>query len=239
MAASVSCSSAVNPTALSFPLMLRTCVIGVLLAAGLLLVWGCSRTPQFIAEPEPWRAEEERACLLSGYVRHSPYLQARSSLGGPSVCGALQPFEMSAAAGGRVSLRPAAMLRCPMITPVDRWVEDTVDPAARRHFGMPVVEVRVAASYGCRPMNNQWGAKLSEHGHANALDVSAFVLADGRTIEVKSGWWGSPRERAFLRAAHNGACAHFTTVLGPDYNSLHRDHFHLDLARRRNGNVCK
>jgi len=219
--------------------MLRTCVIGVLLAAGALLVWGCSRTPAFIAQYEPWRAEEERACLASGYVQRTPYLLARASLGGPSVCGALQPFEMTAAAGGRVSLKPAAMLRCPMIPAVEWWIEQVVEPAAARHFGVPIAEVKVAASYGCRPMNNQWGARLSEHGHANALDVSGFVLADGRRVDVKSGWWGDPRERAFLRAVHRGACGAFTTVLGPDYDRLHRDHFHLDLARRKNGRVCK
>lgn len=219
--------------------MWRSCVIGALLGFGLLLAWGCSRTPAFIAQHEPWREDEERACLASGYVQHVPYLQTRASLGGPSVCGALQPFEMAAAAGGRVSLKPAAMLRCPMIPAVDRWVQLTVEPAAKRYFGIPVVEVQIAASYGCRPMNNQWGARLSEHGHANALDVSAFVLADGRSIEVSSGWWGDAQERAFLRAAHHGACNVFTTVLGPDYDRLHRDHFHLDLARRRNGPVCK
>lgn len=219
--------------------MLRICVIGVLLSAGLLLVWGCSRTPAFIAQHEPWRAEEERACLASGYVQRTHYLQARASLGGPSVCGALQPFEMAAAAGGRVSLRPAAMLRCPMIPAVEHWIESVVEPAAARYFGVPLSELKVAASYGCRPMNNQWGARLSEHGHANALDVSAFELADGRRIDVLSGWRGDPRERAFLRAVHQGACSSFTTVLGPDYDHLHRDHFHLDLARRRNGRVCK
>ena len=219
--------------------MLRSCVIGALIAAGCLLVWGCSQTPYFIAKEEPWRAEEERACLAAGYVQRSPFLQARASLGGLNVCGALQPLEMSATQSGRVSFRPAAMLRCPMISPVDRWVEQVVEPAAARYFGIPVVEVKVAASYGCRPMNNQWGSRLSEHGHANALDVSAFVLADGRRVDVKSGWWGDPREQAFLRAVHRGACMEFTTVLGPDYDRLHRDHFHLDLARRRNGRVCK
>lgn len=221
--------------------MFRSCVIGAFLAAGVLLAWGCSRTPEFIAKHEPWRAEEEQACLASGYVRSTPYLQARASLGGPSVCGALQPFEMAAAANGRVSLKPAAMLRCPMIPAVERWVQSVVEPAARAHFGVPVVEVKVAASYACRPMNNRWGGNLSEHGHANALDVSAFVLADGRKVDVESGWWGDPRERGFLRAVHRGACGEFTTVLGPDYDRLHRDHFHLDLMRRQygDGRVCK
>jgi len=211
------------------------------MAAGVLLAWGCSQSPQFIARPEPWRAVEEQACLASGHVRSTPYLQARASLGGPSVCGAHQPFEMAGAAGGRVAFRPAAMLRCPMIPAVERWVERIVEPAARRYLGAPLAEVKVAASYSCRPMNNQWGARLSEHGHANALDVSAFILTDGRKVDVLSGWWGDPRERAFLRAVHHGACGEFTTVLGPDYDRLHRDHFHLDLARRvyGNGRVCK
>lgn len=221
--------------------MLRSCVIGVLLTAGVLLAWGCSRTPEFIARHEPWRAEEEQACLASGYVRSSPYLLARASLGGPSVCGAQRPFEMTGAAGGRVAFRPAALLRCPMVPAVERWVEHVVEPAAQRHFGVPLAEVKVAASYACRPMNNRRGSRLSEHGHANALDVSGFVLADGRKVDVLSGWWGDPRERSFLRAVHHGACREFTTVLGPDYDHLHRDHFHLDLARRvyGDGRVCK
>jgi hypothetical protein len=222
--------------------MWRTCVTALLLVTGLLAIWGCSRTPEFVARDEPWRAEEEQACLASGYVRTSPLLQTRASLGGPSVCGALQPFEMAGAAAGRVSMRPAALLRCPMIPAVEHWVQRVVEPAARLHLGMPVVELKVAASYSCRAMNHQWGARLSEHGYANALDISGFTLADGRTVDVKSGWWGDVRSRAFLRAVHRGGCDVFTTVLGPDYDSYHRDHFHLDLARRGpdgSGRVCK
>lgn len=213
-----------------------------LVAAGALLAWGCSQTPEFVARYEPWRAAEEEACLASGYVRTSPFLQTRAALGGPSVCGALQPFEMSGASAGRVQLQPPALLRCPMIPAVERWVRDVVEPAARLHLGMPVTQITVAASYSCRPINHQWGGRLSEHGHANAVDVAAFALADGRKVDVKSGWWGGVRERAFLRAVHRGACAQFTTVLGPDYDSLHRDHLHLDLARRAEngaGPVCK
>ncbi len=86
------------------------------------------------------------------------------------------------------------------------------------------------------------GSDPSEHGRANALDISAFTLADGTRIRVKSGWRGDARQRAFLHAVHDGACEQFSTVLGPDYNSLHRDHFHVDLAYRGpNGlrTVCK
>ena len=218
--------------------MWRSCVTVIILAMSLLL-WGCSQTAQFVAPAEPWRADEERACLASGIVHPSPFLQTRSALGGPSVCGALQPFEMAAAAVGRVSFKPAAVLRCQMVPSVEKWVQTVVEPAARLHFGVPVVELRVAASYGCRAMNHQVGARLSEHGHANALDVSGFRLADGRMIAVQEGWHGDAREQTFLRAVHRGACETFTTVLGPNYDRLHRDHFHLDLMRRRGGTVCK
>jgi hypothetical protein len=115
-------------------------------------------------------------------------------------------------------------------------------PAARYYLGSSVVELKVAASYSCRPMNNVDGANLSEHGHANAVDISTFVLADGREVAVKSGWWGGLAERNFLRDVHRGACGVFTTVLGPGYDINHRDHFHLDLARHGRdgeGRICK
>ncbi len=216
----------------------------VLMLSGPLMLWGCSSSPStnFIAKDEPWRAAEERSCVASGTVHQSRFVQSRSALGGPSVCGAESPFEMSAAMGGRVTMRPAAMLRCPMIPQVDRWVADVVEPAARFHLGQSIAELTVAASYACRPMNHVSGGRLSEHGYANALDVSVFMLADGSKISVKGGWYGASRERAFLRAVHDGACQNFTTVLGPEYDANHRDHFHMDLARHgRDGmmRICK
>lgn len=200
--------------------------------AGLALLSACGTGPYFIAKHEPWRAKEELSCLSSGAVRDNAFIHTRAALGGPSACGAEHPFEMWAADGGRVLLKPRAILRCPMIPEVDRWVTNVIQPAARRTFGTPLAEVTVLGSYACRPINNVVGGNLSEHGHANALDVSGFVLADGRRISVKRGWRGDRRERAFLRAVHDGACAQFTTVLGPDYNRLHHDHFHVDLAYR-------
>jgi hypothetical protein len=218
----------------------RVCL--ALLLPAHLVIWGCSQTPRFVAQEEPWREDEERACLAAGVVRESPFVAARDSLGGPSVCGALRPFMVTAAAQGLVQLRPAALVRCPMVPAIDRWLEHVVVPGARYHLGIQVVELRLAASYSCRPMNNVDGANLSEHGHANAVDVSGFVLADGRVVNVKSGWWGALAERNFLRDVHRGACGVFTTVLGPAYDLNHRDHFHLDLARHGRdgeGRICK
>lgn len=204
----------------------------------------CSTGPSFVVRHEPWRAEEERACLASGLVLETPYLTTRSSLGGPpdgsGACGALKPFKMTAAAYGSVALEPAALLRCPMVHAVEYWTERVVKPAARRHLRTEVVAVKVASSYACRPMNHVSGAYLSEHGHANAVDVAGFGLADGRIVKVKSWWSSSAAERSFLHEVRRGSCKIFTTVLGPGYDSLHADHLHLDLARHRgDGRICK
>jgi hypothetical protein len=219
--------------------MPRSRVVGpALLLLPVLAMSACSTGPSFIVRYEPWRAEEERACLASGLVQETPFVTA-ASLDGPSVCGALKSFKMTAAAGGAVAFDPPALVRCPMVHAIEYWTNHVLKPAARRHLGTDVVAVKVAASYGCRPMNHVSGALLSEHGHANAIDVAGFGLVDGSVVRVKSWWSGSPAERRFLREARLGSCSVFTTVLGPGY-PLHDDHFHLDLARH-NGDerICK
>ncbi|WP_439541259.1 extensin-like domain-containing protein [Hyphomicrobium sp.] len=206
------------------------------------LLSGCSSGPEFVAKYEPWRAKEENSCLSSGVLARTTFIKSRSALGGPSVCGTERPFELSAVDDGRIRLKPAAMLRCPMIPQVERWIRESVAPAARYYLGSDLVEVSVAASYSCRPMNNVSGAKLSEHGYANALDVSGFTLASGRKVTLSRGWNGAEDEQAFLRAARRGACEQFTTVLSPDHDRAHHDHFHVDLARHgRDGlkGICK
>lgn len=207
----------------------RVLVLPVLIPA---LISGCSSGPNFVAKHEPWRAKEEVACIQSGILLHTASLTSRSALGGPSVCGTERPFELAAVADGRVRLKPAALLRCPMIPQVERWVRESAIPAARYYFGSDLVEISIAGSYSCRPMNHVSGAKLSEHGYANALDVSGFTLANGRKITLKRHWNGDAAEQGFLRAVRRGSCPHFSTVLSPDYNRAHHDHFHFDLARR-------
>jgi hypothetical protein len=217
------------------PVLLSLCAAAILASCG-------KGGSDFIARNEPWRADEERACLSSKIIADNRFVSQRSALGGPSACGAMQPLEVTATAAGRVSLKPAATLRCPMVPAVEHWVQTVVEPAAKQIFGVPLVQLKVAGSYGCRPMNHQSGGRLSEHGYANALDISAFHLADGRVVTVKGGWNGAPDERAFLRAIHSGACQTFTTVLGPKADVFHHDHFHVDLARHgRNGEtrICR
>ena len=135
---------------------------------------------------------------------------------------------------GTVTFSQPAILNCGMAEPVYSWLEDVVQPTAQRTFGESVVSIDVAASYACRPRNNVNGAKMSEHGFGNALDVSAFTLESGRKITIQDGWWGSSDERRFLHTVHDRACGEFHTVLGPDSGRSHRDHLHLDLQNREN-----
>jgi hypothetical protein len=121
---------------------------------------------------------------------------------------------------------------CALAAALALWERDVVAPAAERHLGQAVARIELAApAYQCRRVAGRTDRRLSEHAHANAVDIGGFALADGSIIEVESGWRGGARERAFLRAIRDGACEHFEAVLSPDYNRAHRDHLHFDLGR--------
>jgi hypothetical protein len=139
-----------------------------------------------------------------------------------------------------VEVKPAATLACPVVSALDRWIVNAVQPAAQKWFGRPVVEIRQISAYSCRGMNGQAGARISEHAFGNALDIAAFVLADGQRIAVKEGWRGSPEEQGFLRDVQAAACEQFTTVLAPGSDHFHYDHIHVDLMRRASGRrICQ
>ena len=138
----------------------------------------------------------------------------------------------SVAAFGPVAVKPAATLACPIVSVLDRWLTDSVQPAAQRWFGARVVEIKQISAYSCRGMNGNSYAHISEHAFGNALDIAAFTLADGRRITVKDGWKGMPEEQGFLHDIQAAACQQFTTVLAPGSNAYHYDHIHVDLMRR-------
>jgi hypothetical protein len=133
---------------------------------------------------------------------------------------------------GAVAVKPAATLACPIVSVLDRWLNDSVQPAAQRWFGSRVVEIKQISAYSCRGMNGNPSAHISEHAFGNALDIAAFTLADGRRITVKDGWHGLPEEQGFLRDVQGAACQQFNTVLAPGSNVYHYDHIHVDLMRR-------
>jgi len=131
------------------------------------------------------------------------------------------------------ALQPTATLACPLVSALDRWVSEGVQPAAMHWFGSPVAEIHQIGGYNCRGMVG--GSGVSEHSFGNALDVAGFTLANGRNITVKDGWHGRPEEQGFLHDVQLYACETFTTVLAPGYNIYHYDHIHVDLMHRRAG----
>jgi hypothetical protein len=133
---------------------------------------------------------------------------------------------------GPVTLKPTATLACPIVSVLDIWINEDVQPAAVRWFGARVVEIKQISAYSCRGMNGNPNAHISEHAYGNALDVAGFTLADGRYISVQNGWKGLPEEQGFLRDVQGAACQRFTTVLAPGANVYHYNHIHVDLMRR-------
>jgi hypothetical protein len=138
---------------------------------------------------------------------------------------------------GPVAVTPTATLACPIVSALDRWLADSVQPSAMRWFGARVVEIKQISAYSCRGMNGSSRAHISEHAFGNALDIAAFTLADGRRITVKDGWKGMPEEQGFLRDVQGAACQQFNTVLAPGSNVYHYDHIHVDLMRRASRRV--
>jgi hypothetical protein len=138
------------------------------------------------------------------------------------------------------SLSPPATLACPLVSTLDRWITDAVQPAAQKWFGQPVTAIKQISAYSCRGMNGNPNAHISEHAFGNALDIASFTLADGHTVTVEHGWRGMPEEQGFLRDVQAAACEVFTTVLAPGSNVYHYNHIHVDLMRRASGRrICE
>jgi hypothetical protein len=120
---------------------------------------------------------------------------------------------------------------CPLAESFAGWARFGVDRAAQQILGSALVRIETMGSYSCR--NVAGTARRSSHATASAIDVSGFVLADGRRISIAGDWSsGSAAEREFLRTIHTSACKRFGMVLGPAYNTAHRDHLHLELSGR-------
>lgn len=124
---------------------------------------------------------------------------------------------------------------CPMANAFAGWARFGADRAARQILGSPLVRIETMGSYACR--NVAGSGRRSAHATANAIDIAAFVLADGRRISVLADWsQGTPAERQFLRVVHESGCKRFGTVLGPAYNADHADHLHVELG---GGGFCR
>jgi hypothetical protein len=135
----------------------------------------------------------------------------------------------------RVAVTPPAIVRCSFAEAIVQWVREDVAPAVRS-LGAGLRSVDNYASYDCRGRNNVVGARLSEHGRANALDVRSVKLADGKVVRLTD----PEVAKEFRENLRKLTCARFTTVLGPGSDGYHEDHVHVDLAERRGGyRICE
>lgn len=119
--------------------------------------------------------------------------------------------------------------RCAVALRMAMWERHVLAPAAVEIMGTQLTGIDHLSSYNCREIRTPGGSggRMSTHATAEAIDVAGFRFADGRRLRLLSDWDGSGPEAAFLRSARDGACDWFATTLGPDYNRLHADHFHL------------
>lgn len=134
-------------------------------------------------------------------------------------CGIDEPVRITSVDG--IRLTTPATINCTTAKALKRWINEGMRPA----FGnREVVELRIAASYICRPRNNVRGAKVSEHGRGKAVDISGFIMADGKEWSVARDY------NRTIRRAHKAACGIFGTTLGPGSDGYHEDHLHFDTA---------
>lgn len=186
------------------------------------------RSAEVTSKPSECRLRLERIAAVEAMPR----------LIGPGACGASDMVRLDAvllADGARVDFNPAPFLRCPFAESLAAWVRDEAVPATAK-AGAALKSVETYDDFSCRGRNRVNGARLSEHGKGNAVDVRAFTLADRRVIRLTDV--AVPKDlREVLR---DSACHRFTTVLGPGSDGHHEAHIHLDtLARRQGYRICQ
>lgn len=193
------------------------------------------------AEPAPAPAAAEVAPPSACRLRLTAELAVAPSLApiiGPGECGAPDVVRLEAvvlADGSRVAIMPPATLRCSMAEAIVSWVREEAAPRAL-DLGSALKAIENFDSFECRGRNRIPGAKLSEHGKANALDIRSLKLASGQVVHLTDPLVAKDvRDR--LRTS---VCSRFTTVLGPGSDGYHEDHVHVDLAERRGGyRICE
>ncbi len=150
---------------------------------------------------------------------------------GANQCRRDQNISLLSSGEGGVQYSPSRLApSCPVVAALTIWENQVVQPAAIEFFGQKVSQIKHLGSFSCRPIagTDNW----SEHANANAIDIAGFTLADGQEILLINHWESSDAKAQFLKKVRDGSCNLFATVLSPDYNAAHADHFHLDQAKR-------
>jgi hypothetical protein len=195
------------------------------------------RSPEKPAEPAPPPEKQVSACRLA-LTEDIAVAPSIPDIHGPGGCGGEDLVRLEAIVlpdKRKVSVKPAAVLRCTMASAIADWVRSDIVPLAAS-LGSTISDLDNFDSFECRGRNRVIGATLSEHGKANALDVRAIKLANGQSI----GLTDRTISRDVRERVLHSVCSRFSTVLGPGSDGYHEDHIHLDLAQRRNDyRICQ
>jgi len=207
-----------------------------------LLASGCSLVPQ---EQAPRKAAvarsaapvvvnpESQACMADLGNRAAAFTPLPDTYYGAG-CSAVGAVKLASLRSDtkRLKLSNLGPMTCTLADTFAGWARFGVDRAAQQFLGSPLVKIETMGTYNCR--NIAGSARRSGHARADAIDVSGFVLADGRRITVEGNWEDkSPEVRRFFTAIHASACKRFGMVLGPNYNPSHRNHLHLEVGGRK------
>jgi hypothetical protein len=211
------------------------------LLPALVLLGACGAIPQ--AE------KAQRAPLQRSTMIYSPRPEARQCLAQLSTakaaftplpdqyygagCATLNTVKLASLRSDNrnLALSNLGPVTCPLAETFAGWARFGADRAAQQILGSALVRIETMGSYNCR--NIAGTGRRSGHATASAIDVSGFVLADGRRITISGDWSrNTPEVRRFFQTIHSSACKRFGTVLGPAYNAAHRDHLHLELSER-------
>lgn len=179
---------------------------------------------------------EARQCLASLGATHANFTPLPDQYFGAG-CSTVNTVRLASLQGDYAALALSNLgpVTCPLAGTFAAWARFGVDRAARQILGSALIKIETMGSYNCR--NVAGSERRSAHATANAIDIGAFVLADGRRISVVNDWnGGTEAERQFLQIVHASACKRFGTVLGPGYNAAHHDHFHVELS---GSNFCR
>lgn len=191
--------------------------------------------PVVVAPPDAGPAEDEAdfaaceaelAALGASYERAAP-------IDGEGSCGAPRPIRLTAVGG--IEIRPALALRCATALSLGLWVDRVVAPLSDLYMDDSLRAVLVGTGYQCRRRRGDGTAKWSEHAFANAVDISGMMFESGDVLAIEERTRSAEPGRSFQAGVRGGACAFFTTVLGPTTNAAHANHLHVDMAERRGG----
>ncbi len=180
--------------------------------------------------------KEKNEETLQGELCGIPGIEGReiADVNGRGSCGIEDPVAVTRVSGVALS-RPARMT-CETASALNTWVSQAAKPILLEKGG-GLARLEVAAGYACRTRNSRRGARLSEHARGKAIDISAFTMRDGSSLTVSRDWRSG--NSATMKKLHSTACGPFGTVLGPNSDRHHQNHFHFDTADYRSGPYCR